>query len=270
MRGAFSLLLVCAFLLAPASALAEVDRSSLATLTSLVTIALSESGRFEVVSSSDVREVIALEAERQAMGCESDASCLAEVAGAIGARFVVFGQLGKLGSLYVLTLNLFDSDAATAASRVVTKGETLESLAEQVDDAVRKLVHQGPKDAPAAGKHKALVLDLKPASGEVAPATGAAAAPPPDQGSFPWLLVTGSSAAGLGVAALIIGGVLGGVGVLVIQEAEAAQYQSDAIRLRDEANEWGLAANVSFVVGGGLVLAGGAVAALELLGGGEE
>src|SRR5690606_20780212 len=80
MRGAFSLLLVCAFLLAPASALAEVDRSSLATLTSLVTIALSESGRFEVVSSSDVREVIALEAQRQAMGCESDASCLAEVA----------------------------------------------------------------------------------------------------------------------------------------------------------------------------------------------
>lgn len=134
---------------ARASNAADVDRSALATLTNLVTIALSESPRFEVVASSDVREVIALEAERQALGCESDTSCLAEVAGAMGALF-------------------------------------------------------------------------------------------------------------------------GAVGLETIGEAEKAHFQDDAIQKREEANRWGLAANTSFVVGAGFILVGGALAALELLSGGEE
>lgn len=44
------------------------------------------------------------------MGC-GDSSCLAEIAGAMGAEFVVFGDVGKLGETFVINLNLFDNNA---------------------------------------------------------------------------------------------------------------------------------------------------------------
>lgn len=264
--------LVCALCFARAAGAAEVDRSALATLTSLVTLSLSQHPRFEVLASSDVREVIALEAEKQAVGCESDTSCLAEVAGAMGARFVVFGQLGKLGSLYVLTLNLFDSEAATAAARVVTKGETLEALGEGVDAAVAELVARGLERTAKEGSLKVLVLDLKPASGAIAKEELLASPEPPveEGGAMPWLLVTGGTTAGLGVLGLALGAGLGGVGAGIATEARAATFQDDTINKRDETNTWGLAANASFVVGTGLVVVGAAIAALELVVGGEE
>src|SRR3712207_6923041 len=43
-----------------------------------------------------------LEAAKQSVGCADDSSCLADVAGAMGAELVVFGAAGKLGTLYNL------------------------------------------------------------------------------------------------------------------------------------------------------------------------
>ena len=67
-----------------------------------------------------------------------------------------------------------------------------------------------------------------------------------------------------------MGALFGAVGLETIGEAEKAHFQDDAIQKREEANRWGLAANTSFVVGAGFILVGGALAALELLSGGEE
>lgn len=278
MRRAVALL-VGVLCCAEAASAAGVDRAALATLTNLVTISLSEHARFEVLATSDVREVITLEAERQAIGCESDSSCLAEVAGAMGARFVVFGQLGKLETLYVLTLNLFDSEAATAAARVVTKGSSLEEVAEGVDGAVARLVMQALERTKSDAKLKVLVLDLKPASGSLPAASDApsAASPPPpplppieEGGSMPWLLVAGGSTAGLGALGLALGAGLAGIGSTVAEEAREARFQDDTIVKREEANLWGLGATASLLAGGGLLVIGGAIASLELVVGGEE
>ncbi len=269
-------LIVCVLLFANAGLAAGVDRASLSTLTNLVTISLSQHERFDVLASSDVREVVALEAEKQAIGCESDASCLAEVAGAMGARFVVFGQLGTLGSLYVLTLNLFDSEAASAAGRVVLKADSLEGLAEKLDAAVARLVAQGLQGAAGDEELKVLVLDLKPAAGVVTsapepPATASSAtAPPDDGGSLPWFLVSGGAVAGLGVVGLAGGAGLGLVGAGLADEANELVFQDETIQKRDEANGYGVAANTSFLVGGALIIVGASVAALELVLGGEE
>ena len=73
------------------------------------TIALSTS--VELMTAQDLSSMVDLEADRQATGCAST-SCLAEVAGAMGTRYVVFGSVGRVGDFTLVELNLFDSHDA--------------------------------------------------------------------------------------------------------------------------------------------------------------
>jgi hypothetical protein len=86
-------------------------------VTALVAVQLGEDRRLEVVAGEDLRRIADLEADRQALGCEADTSCLAELAGALDAEYVVYGQVGGLGSSLLVTLNLFDVRRGRAAGR---------------------------------------------------------------------------------------------------------------------------------------------------------
>ena len=116
-----------------------VDKQTLTTIASLMLVELSKSRSLDVISAGDVRRLAELEGEKQSMGC-ADSSCLAELAGAMGARYVVFGDVGQLGTLLVLNLNLFDSAKATAVNRVTVKASGVEDLAGKLDQGVRELV----------------------------------------------------------------------------------------------------------------------------------
>jgi len=126
-------LAMCAAGLSSPATAKPATTGELATLTSLVTAALAADDRLDVLSSADVRQVMAFEGEKQAVGCADDTSCLAEVAGAMGAGLVVFGQLGALGTQRVLTLNLFDAHEGRSEERVVIKAESVQGLGEQLD-----------------------------------------------------------------------------------------------------------------------------------------
>jgi TolB-like protein len=112
----------------------DIDQSLLTTTTELLTVELSRRSELEVLSGADIRRMIALEAERVSVGCDLDASCLAEVAGALGARYVVSSTVGRLATLTVITLSLFDASEGRAVSREVvevTSPELLPSLLRQ-------------------------------------------------------------------------------------------------------------------------------------------
>ena len=104
-----------------------VDKPTLNTIASLMLVELSKQHGLDVISASDVKRLAELEGEKQAMGC-ADSSCLAELAGAMGARYVVFGDVGTLGSLMILNLNLFDSQKATAVNRTTVQSNGIEEL----------------------------------------------------------------------------------------------------------------------------------------------
>src|SRR6185437_8457381 len=87
----------------------RVDKGTASLVTELVTASLAKSPQFDVLASADMRRQIEMEAYKQAIGCTEKASCLAEVAGALGANVVVYGSIGKLDDVIILTLNLFDS-----------------------------------------------------------------------------------------------------------------------------------------------------------------
>lgn len=84
--------------------------------TEALTHALSSSDALEVLSTADLRQMVELEAGRAAAGCDTT-SCLTEIAGAMGARYVVFGSVSGLGSRYLMRANLFDAFAAQPVAR---------------------------------------------------------------------------------------------------------------------------------------------------------
>lgn len=110
--------------------------------TAVAGLVASELGRYEVLdvlAADDVRKAMELEADREAVGCGTD-SCLAELAGALGARLVVFGDVAQLGTVAVLNLNLYDSERAVSAGRVTINAPSLGDLPARLPDGVAELV----------------------------------------------------------------------------------------------------------------------------------
>lgn len=167
-----------------------LEPDQLASLTGYLTVSLSEYRALEVLSGADMRAMVELEGEKQALGCTDDTSCLAELAGALGARLVVFGQMAKLGSRYLMNLNLFDSDAGKAVGRAAISADSLDGLMEQLPGAVHKLA------APFLEEEGYAVLATPPTP----PAPEAA--PPSSSGSaFALVLPIGTLAFGAALAA---------------------------------------------------------------------
>jgi hypothetical protein len=119
------------------------------SLAGRVAVRFSQDKRLDVLSGDDVRGMASLEAEKQAAGC--DDSCLAELAGALNARLVVSGFVGRLGSLYVVNLSLFDAQAARSISRATIEAEHVEELPAKVNDAVDRMRADLPLPAEQGG-----------------------------------------------------------------------------------------------------------------------
>jgi hypothetical protein len=127
-----------------------LNKSEIETLTSLITAHLGAYGQLDVLSGDDVKRLIDLEGQKQVIGCDQR-SCLAELAGAMGANLVVFGQAGRLGSTTVVTLNLFDAQKGQAVARrpveVQDLGELPARVATAIDEMVGPLL-QGQRTTP--------------------------------------------------------------------------------------------------------------------------
>ncbi len=149
-----------------------VDPTVAAALAESITTTIAQRGFFDVVSAKDLQTLLGLERQRQMMGCAEDGqSCLAELAGAIGARFVLSGSLARLGEAYQLTLQTLDSARAQPVGRAVRIAPSLEALRAQLTYAV-------------------------------AEATGTPLPPPPSR-IVPYALM------GAGAAAILAGGLVG-------------------------------------------------------------
>lgn len=109
------------------------------TISDLVGAHLGEYKKYDVITGQDLRQMAKLEVEKQKSGCV-DNSCLAELAGAMGARYVVFGKVGKLAERTIITLNLFDSQEAKAVDRAVVSTPDIGSIPDLLPAAVAKLM----------------------------------------------------------------------------------------------------------------------------------
>jgi hypothetical protein len=192
-----------------------------------------------LISQQELRRLAEVDAAAQAAGCD-DNGCLAEIAGALGARYVLFGSTSRLGQSVTVSLSLFDAD------KRVTKRDAL--TVTRIDDL--------PTELPP--RVQALVrgaLDHPPPPVEPAPAVDEG------PGLSPLFLA--------GVATTAVGVLLaaGGGAVAAYAEYQVIQDKDVVAAAKRDAQLYGLAGLYGGVIGG-VVLAGAGVG-LIVLGSGE-
>lgn len=163
---------------------AGIDAEQTSILNDIVGQSVGRYPNLRVITTSDVRRMSDLEAARSLLGCD-DTSCLAELAGDFGARYVLYGSVASLGGLYVIQLTLFDSERAEALKRARMETKDLAAVTAQIDAAVEEVC------APLVGATAARARG----EAEMAPTPGDAPLP-----IGAWITVAGVGAAVIGAA----------------------------------------------------------------------
>lgn len=188
-----------------------IDPQVAGPFTEAITTEVASRGFFDVMSARDVQTLLGQERNRQMMGCKEEGSCLTELAGALGARFVLNGSLAKLGDTFQLTLQAFDSFKAQPLGRSTRLAKDLTTLRAQLPWSV-------------------------------AEATGTPLPPPPSH-VLPYGLIGGGAAAIVGGAVLglaanteasSVQGDFSHASAAFPLTQSAAAYQSQVSRLRAE------------------------------------
>lgn len=118
-----------------------VDADTTRTIDGLIAVELSKVPELSVMSNTDVKEIVGLEAQKGQLGCDSeDGSCLAEMAGAMGAEHVIFGQVGKLDRLLVINLNLYEARSARVVKRLTVQTENVSTVPKALQQPLRELI----------------------------------------------------------------------------------------------------------------------------------
>ena len=138
------------------------DKATVETLTDIVTVALKKLGVFDVISRADIQQMLNFEESKQLVGCTASSSCLAEIGGALGVARVVSGSLGKVGTKYVLTLNLLDTKTAKVIERESRQADSEDGLVSMAENSARYLVR-----ALLEGKQGDLILKVSENNAEV-------------------------------------------------------------------------------------------------------
>ncbi len=107
-------------------------------LTSILVSEIAKLKKYEVYSQENVRVLAGWTAERMKFGC-TDTQCLIAL-GQMDIAKLVSGSVGKIGSRYSVSLNLFDTQNAKAENAVSEFCKSEDELIELIQQAVRKLL----------------------------------------------------------------------------------------------------------------------------------
>lgn len=129
----------------------HIDDEQVRTLIDLIAAELAKDKRFTLTTENEMRRAAELAAEKQTVGCDDDSACLAEIAGALDARFVVGGRINKLGGDWVLTLALTDTKTIEVLSRATVTAPTLPELRHRLPEGIlqlRAFTHEELQEPP--------------------------------------------------------------------------------------------------------------------------
>ena len=123
----------------------NIEADDAIVLQRLLVQELARAQGIEVTAVGDLAQLADLGATQLEAGCDADA-CLAELAGALDADFVVFTEVGRLGDQVMLQLGIWDQQAGRIVSRHTVRARSLSALGDEVDDAIAPLL------APLSGR----------------------------------------------------------------------------------------------------------------------
>ncbi|MEO1335888.1 MAG: PEGA domain-containing protein, partial [Myxococcota bacterium] len=117
---------------------------------------------FRVITREDIKRLLQLEQTRQRCTGKIDAACMAEIGGALGVDFLVYGEVARVGGTYSLSLVMLDIGRAEAANRVNRKIRNTSDLLAETERASIQLVQP-----LLSNKRGFLVLDIPEAGAKV-------------------------------------------------------------------------------------------------------
>ena len=94
----------------------DVSAATAENLTDVLIGDLAATGAFNVVSRKDVQALMTQAKAQELLGCD-DTSCWTELAGMLGARYLVTGTVGRVGETTVLSAQLIDAKSAEVVGR---------------------------------------------------------------------------------------------------------------------------------------------------------
>jgi hypothetical protein len=118
---------------------AEIDKDDADTLGEMIRIHVGQSDRYTLVTPEDMG-AIDEELKRQLSGGCAEASCIAELGGALGAQFMITGKLKRMGKSYILLLKLLDIETVKAINTQKFRGGNPEAIADLIDSKVAELL----------------------------------------------------------------------------------------------------------------------------------
>jgi hypothetical protein len=115
-----------------------VDENTVSTLTGILLSGLAEGGGIDLLSKSDLTNILNLEQDKLLLGCTpDDPRCVGEHANALGNAILVWGTVGKVGRRLVINVAAVDIQAGTTLGRGSRSVEIDDG--EKTIDAVREL-----------------------------------------------------------------------------------------------------------------------------------
>lgn len=107
-------------------------------LTQVVSGEVARTPGVSAISSSEIRQALGLERQKQLLGC-NESACLAEIGSALGADYLLATALGKIGTRYRLDVRLLKG----ANARIVASaGDFVSGNEDAVADAVVSFTDQ--------------------------------------------------------------------------------------------------------------------------------
>jgi len=190
-------------------------------LTNLAGSLITGLKRYKVISSEEFASLLDSEQQRQLTGC-TDISCMVEIGAALGARYLFYSNVGKVGDQYVSSASLIDASKGDVASRQTVAVRDPRQLVDAVVVVTKRLF--------------GLEAELPP--------------PPPEGADWTvWKWTT----LGAGVAVAALGGVGTGLAVHNRNQADSADDQDDFDDFRDKGETWNIVSVVGYAAGGAIL-----------------
>ena len=133
-----------------------IDASIGSLLNETIISKLDATGQFQsIISGADMRDMIDLETQKMALGCEQD-SCLAELGGALGVPYMLVSNLGRFGKQYILNVKFVAVEEAKVLGRVnkilADEAKVLEALPKALQEIVDSALGPVEDEEPAVAK----------------------------------------------------------------------------------------------------------------------
>jgi TolB-like protein len=117
-----------------------VDEAFAGALTTEVSNTLATLRVFRVITREDVKRLLQLEQTKQQCTGAVDAACMAEIGGALGVEYLVYGEISKIADTYSISMVLLDIGKAQAANRVNKKIADARALLDETEVSTKLLV----------------------------------------------------------------------------------------------------------------------------------